>query len=141
MIAALRARPDLWRLVKFLVVGVLNTAFGFLAYAFFLRLVGLPWQWALILSYACGVLWNFGTHGRIVFGTEGFRRLPLYILAYAAIFLINKAALKAAIAAGLSELWSQAVLVLPMAVVAFFLVSLALTGSLPFGGKGKTDAH
>ncbi len=141
MIAALRARPDLWRFVKFLVVGVFNTIFGFLAYAFFLRLVGLPWQWALVLSYVCGVLWNFGTHGKIVFRTRGFGRLPLYILAYAALFLINKAALKAAIAAGMSELWTQAVLVLPMAMVAFVLVSLALTGSLPFGRKGKTDAH
>jgi putative flippase GtrA len=141
MIATLRSRPDLWRFVKFLVVGVFNTLFGFLAYAFFLRLVGLPWQWALALSYFVGVLWNFGTHGKIVFRTQGLGRLPFYVLAYAALFFINKVALKAAIAAGMSELWVQAVLVLPMAMLAFVLVSLALTGSLPFGGKGKTDAH
>lgn len=140
MIAALQARPDLWRFVKFLVVGVFNTIFGFLAYAFFLRLVGLPWQWALALSYFVGVLWNFGTHGKIVFLTRGFGRFPLYILAYAALFVMNKFALKAAIGAGMSDLWAQALLVLPMAMVAFVLVSLALTGSLPFGGKGKTDA-
>ena len=140
MIAALQSRPDLWRFVKFLFVGVLNTIFGFLAYAFFLRVVGLPWQWALAVSYVVGVLWNFGTHGKIVFRTRGFGRLPLYILAYASLFFLNKLALKAAIAAGMSDLWAQALLVLPMAMVAFVLVSLALTGTLPFGGKGKSDA-
>lgn len=139
MIATLQSRPDLWRFLKFLIVGVVNTIFGFLAYAFFLRVVGLSWQWALAASYIIGVLWNFGTHGKIVFRTEGFGRLPLYILAYAALFFLNKLALRAAIAAGMSDLWAQALLVLPMAMVAFVLVSLALTGQLPFG-KGKTDA-
>ena len=140
MIAALQARPELWRFVKFLLVGVLNTAFGFLAYAFFLRIAGLSWQWSLALSYVIGVLWNFGTHGKIVFQTEGLGRLPLYILAYASLFLLNKMALRAAIGMGMSDLWAQALLVLPMAMVAFVLVSLALTGGLPFRGKGKTDA-
>lgn len=141
MIAALQSRPDLWRFLKFLVVGVLNTIFGFLAYAFFLRVVGLDWQWALALSYVVGVLWNFGTHGKIVFRTQGFRRLPLYVLAYAALFFLNKLALRAMISAGMSDLWAQALLVLPMAMVAFVLVSLALTGQLPFGGKGTSDAE
>ncbi len=132
MIVALRSRPELWRFVKFLVVGVANTAFGFAVYAVLLRLFGLPWQWALALSYVLGVLWNFGTHGRIVFGTQGFRRLPAYVLAYVALFFLNKWVLRAAIGAGLSELWAQALLVFPMAMVAFVFVSLALTGRLPF---------
>lgn len=139
MIVALRSRPDLWRFVKFLFVGVLNTAFGFAAYAVLLKLFGLPWQWALALSYVLGVLWNFGMHGRIVFGTRGLGRLPAYILAYVSIFLLNRWVLAMLIAAGLSELWAQAILVLPMAMVAFFLVSLALTGALPFGGKTGKD--
>lgn len=137
MILALRSRPELWRFVKFLVVGVANTAFGFAVYAVLLRLFGLPWQWALALSYVLGVLWNFGTHGRIVFGTQGFRRLPAYVLAYVALFFLNKWVLRAAIDAGLSELWAQALLVLPMAMVAFVFVSLALTGRLPFA-KGSS---
>lgn len=139
MILALQSRPGLWRFVKFLFVGVLNTAFGFAAYAVLLRLFGLPWQWALALSYVLGVLWNFGTHGRIVFGTRGFGRLPVYILAYVAIFLLNKWLLRMLIASGLSDLWAQALLVLPMATVAFLLVSLALTGALPFGAREGRD--
>ncbi len=136
MIALLQSRPHLWRFVKFLFVGVLNTAFGFLAYAFFLRVVHLPWQWALAFSYVCGVLWNFMTHGKIVFLTQGLRRLPLYVLAYVVIYMINKLALHVLIDdIGMSDLWAQALMVLPMAMVAFFLVSLALTGSMPFLGE------
>ncbi|SPH18091.1 hypothetical protein DEA8626_01621 [Defluviimonas aquaemixtae] len=141
MILALQSRPGLWRFVKFLFVGVLNTAFGFAAYAVLLKLFGLPWQWALALSYVLGVLWNFGTHGRIVFGTQGFGRLPAYILAYLSIFFLNKWVLQMMISAGLSALWAQALLVLPMAMVAFVLVSLALTGTLPFGGKVGRDGQ
>lgn len=135
MIVALRSRPDLWRFVKFLFVGVLNTAFGFAVYAVLLRLAGLPWQWALALSYVLGILWNFATHGRIVFGTTGLARLPAYVGAYVVLFFLNRWALQGAIAAGLSDLWAQALLVLPMAMVAFVLVSIALTGRLPFLGR------
>ncbi|MCA0272518.1 MAG: GtrA family protein [Proteobacteria bacterium] len=138
MITALQSRPGLWRFVKFLFVGVLNTAFGFLAYAFFLRVVHLPWAWALAVSYIFGVLWNFMTHGKIVFMTQGLRRLPLYVLAYVVIYTINKLALHVLIDnLGVSDLWAQAILVLPIAMVAFVLVSLALTGRLPFAGLGK----
>lgn len=136
MIAHLQSRPALWRFIKFLFVGVLNTAFGFLAYAFFLRIAGLAWQWALPLSYICGVLWNFMTHGKIVFLTHGFGRLPLYVLAYLVIYGLNKLALWLMIEeAGMSDLWAQAIMVFPMAMVAFVLVSLALTGRLPFDRK------
>ncbi|MFN6952141.1 MAG: GtrA family protein [Albidovulum sp.] len=132
MMLALRSRPDLWRFVKFLFVGVLNTAFGFVVYALLLRVAGLPWQWALALSYVLGILWNFATHGRIVFGTRGLGRLPAYVGSYVVLFFLNRWALAAAIAAGLSELWAQALLVLPMAMVAFVLVSVVLTGRPPF---------
>lgn len=136
MIGHIKARPHLWRFVKFLFVGVLNTAFGFLAYAFFLRVVHLPWQWALAVSYVFGVLWNFMTHGKIVFRTQGMRRLPLYVLAYVVIYLTNKLALHILIDdVGMSDLWAQGLMVLPMAMVAFVLVSLALTGTLPFSTR------
>lgn len=138
MTLALQSRPDLWRFVKFLFVGVLNTAFGFAAYATLLW-VGLPPQPALALSYVIGIIWNYGTHARIVFGAEGYRRLPLYALTYCALYGLNAVALATVIKTGLAPLWAQAVLVLPMAMLAFVLVSLVLTGRLPFAGRKKTE--
>lgn len=131
MIAALRSRPGLWRFAKFLVVGVLNTAVGWIIYAILLRLFGLPWQIALGFSYVLGVLWNFLTHARWVFETRGFGRMPAYVLAYVVVFTLNKWSLAHLIGLGVSELWAQAILLLPMAVVAFVLVSAALTSEWP----------
>lgn len=136
MILALQSRPGLWRFVKFLFVGVLNTAFGFAAYAALLW-IGLPPQPALALSYVLGVLWNYGTHARIVFGASGYRRLPLYALAYSLLYGLNAGALALMLKTGLAPLWAQAVLVLPMAMLAFVLVSAVLTGAMPFGRRQR----
>ena len=139
MIAALQARPGLWRFVKFLIVGLLNTAVGWVIYAVLLRLLGLPWQIALGLAYVLGVIWNFFTHARWVFETRGFSRLPAYILAYVAVFLTNKWTLAQMIGLGFSALWAQAILLLPMAMLTFVLISAALTSDWPprFGrGRG-----
>lgn len=132
MIAALRSRPDLWRFVRFLAIGVVNTLFGLAVYALLLELAGLPAQAALILAYVVGVLWNYLTHARFVFGASGYRRLPLYCLAYTAIWLVNAGALAALTGAGWRPLPAQALLVLPMALLSFLAISLVLTGRVPF---------
>lgn len=135
MILALRTRPELWRFVKFLIVGVVNTAFGWVVYAILLRLGGLSWQISLALAYVVGVLWNFGTHARLVFMTRSFARLPAYILAYVGVFLLNKWMLSLLIGTGLSELWSQALLLPLMAILTFFLISFVLTDRIPLVTK------
>jgi len=143
MIRSLGARPDLWRFVKFLGVGVLNTAFGFAAYALLLSF-GLTAQPALAASYVLGVLWNYATHARLVFHARGLGRLPPYAAAYTLLYGLNALALAGLLRAGLPALGAQAALVLPMAMLAFVLISAVLTGALPFRrppGKGKSDAE
>ena len=140
MIRAFRARPDLWRFLKFLVVGGVNTLFGFAVYAVALRIVGLPPQAALAVAYCLGVVWNYFTHARIVFKTEGYRRLPLYALAYSLLYGVNAGALELLVRAGVAPLWAQAILVLPAAILAFMLLSIVLTGSVPFrNALGRRD--
>lgn len=141
MIRALAARPDLWRFVKFLGVGVLNTAFGFAAYGVLLWL-GLSPQPALAGSYGLGVLWNYTTHARLVFQARGLGRLAPYGAAYTLLYGLNALALAGLLRAGMPALGAQAVLVLPMAMLAFVLISAVLTGALPFRrqtAKGKSD--
>ncbi|MCB2117111.1 MAG: GtrA family protein [Rhodobacteraceae bacterium] len=154
MISALRDRPDLWRFVKFLFVGVVNTGFGFAAYAFFLRVVGFDPHLALACSYVIGVLWNFMTHSKVVFHSGSVWRLPLYVINYVVIYYINLFLLEHLIAyfegaglwartdlaqrAGIAEhadLWAQAILVFPMAMLTFIGVSIVLTGRIPFLSK------
>ncbi|MEQ3748549.1 MAG: GtrA family protein, partial [Celeribacter sp.] len=62
-------------LLRFLAVGVLNTAVGYLVYVLAV-LAGAPPQLALIVQFTLGVLWNYQTHARLVFAVEGWHRLP-----------------------------------------------------------------
>lgn len=113
------------RLIKFLLVGLLNTAFG---YAVFLVavLLGAPPQMALVLQFCLGCLWNYFMHARLVFEHDGYRQMPLYLLAYGAIYCVNALALAAIIAAGATALIAQAVLTPVIAVLSYFLISKIL---------------
>lgn len=138
MISTLRDRPDLWRFVKFLFVGVVNTGFGFAAYAFFLKVVGFNPHLALACAYVIGVIWNFMTHSKVVFHSGSVWRLPLYAITYTVIYSINAFLLEHLISdVGVSDLWAQAILVFPMAMLTFVGVSIVLTGRLPFLGGAK----
>ncbi len=128
---------DMARFLKFLAVGVLNTAFGYAVYAV-LVLLGMTPQPALALAFVIGVIWNYGTHARLVFGTSGFGRMPHYVGAYLLIYGVNALALAAALRAGVAPLLAQGVLAVLMAGLSFLLISLALTGVLPLrGGAGR----
>ena len=131
--------PHSWsaRFVRFLGVGVLNTAFGYAAYAL-LVLIGLSPQPALAVAFAMGIIWNYLTHARLVFHTRGLARIVPYAAAYGVIYAINAFSLAAALRAGLSPLVAQALLVLPMAALSFVLISLVLTGRLPFTNAGQS---
>jgi len=132
------ARPalpqsDFGRFARFLVVGVMNTGVGYGLYAAMIAL-GLAPQPALALSFALGVLWNFATHSGLVFGGRGLARILPYCGAYGAIYLMNALALHFMLQVGLSAYLAQALLVLPMAVVSFGLISMVLTKRLPGSG-------
>ncbi|WP_298854371.1 GtrA family protein [uncultured Ruegeria sp.] len=115
----------------FALVGIVNTAFGYAVFSV-LSLSGLPAQAALAISFVIGVAWNFMTHARIVFDTKGFRKLPFYLLAYVMVYGFNAFSLEALLIAGLHPIVAQGLLVLPAAVLAFILVSRALTDRFPW---------
>ena len=56
------------RLVRFLVIGAVNTAFSYVIYAL-LVLIGLHYSLATLISTILGIIFNFFTTGRIVFVT------------------------------------------------------------------------
>lgn len=119
------------RFVKFILVGVLNTAFGYLLYALLIFL-GIAPQPALAIAFFVGVLWNYLTHARLVFDQNGFNRIPAYAISYLLIYVLNSGALALLLRAGLHPLLAQAVLLPVIAVISFLLISKALTGRFPF---------
>lgn len=126
---------DVVRLARFLAVGVVNTAVGYAIYAV-LVMAGLHPQPALAVAFVLGVMWNYLTHARIVFGSGGVRRMPYYFAVYAGLYLFNSWALARLLKAAVSPLVAQAGLSVVMAGLSFFLISLALTGRVPFLSRG-----
>ncbi len=113
------------RFIRFVIVGVVNTAFGYGLYAL-LVLSTAPPQIALFLSFFIGVLWNYFTTARFVFEVSGFGRLPAYAACYIFVYMLNAGSLHVAIDSGVTPLIAQAVLTPVAAVLTFVLVSFAM---------------
>lgn len=113
------------RFIRFVIVGVVNTAFGYGLYAL-LVLSTAPPQIALFLSFFIGVLWNYFTTARFVFEVSGFGRLPAYAACYIFVYMLNAGSLHVAIDSGVAPLIAQAVLTPVAAVLTFVLVSFVM---------------
>ncbi len=56
---------------RYLVVGGLNTAFGYLVFTLALLVVGLPYLFALVVAHVLGVTFAFTLYRNYVFDTNG----------------------------------------------------------------------
>ena len=107
--------------VRFLVVGLLNTGFGYLVFSVAV-LAGVPPMPSLVLTYLLGVPFNFMTTGMFVFDDKGHALFWRFVVAYGVIYVFNVASyhlLVAAVDAG--PLVAQAICLPVVAVFAFIL--------------------
>lgn len=109
--------------IKFLLVGVLNTAFG---YGLFVLLIwlGLPHPYAMGIGTIIGVLFNFQTTGKLVFSGAHWRLLARFVSAYVLIYLLNLGGVALLLGWGLNVYLAGALLLLPMAGVSFVTLRL-----------------
>jgi putative flippase GtrA len=108
------------RAARFVAVGGFNTLFGYAVYLAGLSL-GLQPEYALAVATAIGALFNYFTTARVVFGHRAMNRLPVFVAAYAAIYLVNSLAIQLLLRAGLPPAGAQALLVPTMAVLSFLI--------------------
>ncbi|MCA2686238.1 MAG: GtrA family protein [Microcystis sp. M038S2] len=117
------------KFARFFLVGVLNTLFGYFLYGT-LILIGLDYKYAVLLATILGVLFNFQTTGRLVFGSKNNKLIFRFVLVYVATFLLNVEALRVVDAMNINieqktkMLIAGAILLLPMAVLSFVLMKL-----------------
>lgn len=124
---------DSWtrRFVMFGLTGALNFAFGYGVFSV-LYLAGLHPQTALVIAFTLGVCWNFMTHGRFVFGRQGYRRFPGYVAVYVGVYFVNRFGLAYAMDLGLSPLLAQFILIFITFAISFVAISMVLTRTIPF---------
>lgn len=109
------------RLIRFFLVGGVNTAFGYSAFALLL-FAGLHYAWAALLATIAGVTFNYFTTGRLVFEHMSRGRIVRFAAVYGAVYVLNVASL-----AGLERFRVDAylgglLLLLPSALLSYVLM-------------------
>lgn len=107
--------------VRFLLVGGLNTLFGYGLFAIF-YLVSQHRQMSLVAATVVGAVFNFFTTGRLVFADRGFRMLLPFLLGYALVLAANMTLLEGLSRLGLPALAAQAI-ALPAVVALSYLTN------------------
>jgi putative flippase GtrA len=109
------------RFLRFLLVGGVNTAFGYGLFYALLRLSGSP-IFALALGTVLAILFNFVTTGSLVFRSMERRRLWRFFAVYGVVFIYNAIGIEALQACGVAPALAGLIL-LPGAVVLSYLLN------------------
>ncbi len=105
---------------RYLVVGLLNTLFGYGIFALLVYL-GLSYPISLLLATILGVLFNFKSIGILVFKSHNNRLIFRFISVYIIIYFLNLAGLKLLSVANVNIYIAGAMLLPLMAVVGFII--------------------
>jgi putative flippase GtrA len=107
--------------VRFLLVGGLNTLFGYGLFAG-LYIFSHQRQGSLVVATVIGAVFNFFTTGRLVFANRGYRMLIPFVLGYAVVLGANMVLLEVLARLGAPTLIAQAI-ALPAMVVLSYLIN------------------
>ena len=75
-------------LYKYLLVGGVNTAFGYSVFVILL-FFGFHYSLAVLVATILGVLFNFQSYGRLVFQAHSWNLLGRFVFVYTIIYLAN----------------------------------------------------
>ncbi|MDR1725489.1 MAG: GtrA family protein [Bacteroidales bacterium] len=76
------------KFMRFLFVGVLNTAVGYGLFVFFIW-IGLHYGWALLCSQILGVAFNYKSTGVLVFESKTNTLVVKFVLVYVFMYSVN----------------------------------------------------
>ncbi|MFA6740653.1 MAG: GtrA family protein [Arcobacteraceae bacterium] len=120
------------KLIRFILVGILNTAFGYSLFALFIFL-NMHYSLAVFLSTVLGVLFNFKTIGKLVFDSHDNSLIYRFVSIYIILYLINISCLWLFKISGWENMYMNGFLLLvPLALISFVL-------NKKFVFKGKKD--
>jgi putative flippase GtrA len=108
-------------IIRFVFVGVVNTAFGYSLFSLFLFL-GFLYPVAIFFSTIIGIAFNYQTIGRYVFRHRGKSKLLQFFGVYLIVYALNVYGIWQLELFGIDNKYiSGALLILPMALISFIL--------------------
>lgn len=114
------AVKTVYQLIRFLVVGGLNTVFGYSLFAVF-TFIGLTYPVAIGLATIGGVLFNFQSVGRLVFDGAPRSRFWRFVGVYCVIYLVNLGGVRLLLSLGANVYVANAITLVPLSLLAFIL--------------------
>lgn len=109
--------------IRFLVVGGINTLFGYGVYACMV-LIGVHYAFASLFGLLLGVLFNFFTTGGFVFRSVDFSRINRFVGVYGVSYFLNIALLSILVNINFTELLAGAILIIPMALFNYKMLKI-----------------
>ncbi|RYG99353.1 MAG: GtrA family protein [Alphaproteobacteria bacterium] len=123
------------RLTRFVLIGVVNTAFGYGVFAA-TWLMSQSNVIALTVAYVAGPLFNYFTVGKFVFTNRGLNTLPLFLLGYLLTAAINLALLEVLVRFGIGTLLAQILCTPPIVFLSFLYNNFVV-----FRSTKRTRSH
>ncbi len=108
--------------MRFLIVGAVNTLFGFVVYSVAILMGTAVWL-ALLAGTFAGVAFNFLTTGGYIFKDLSLKRFPRFLGAYLVIYLANLGLITLLSTWVSDVIMAQAILTLPMAMGSYLLMA------------------
>lgn len=105
---------------RFLVVGSANTAFSYSIYSLGIYF-GLRYYLASLIALILGILLSFVTQGRLVFGANLKGRFWIFVAVWAALYLVNIAAIGILSTFGVNYYWAGFAALIPTTLLSFYL--------------------
>ena len=113
-------RLPLEQLIRFSLVGAVNTAFSYGVYCLFLYL-GLGYAVASFLALCAGILWSFVANGKLVFRQQLKGRFARYLVVWALLYGLNVALVGGLVALGCNAYLAGLIAMVPVVILAYCL--------------------
>lgn len=117
-----------FQFVKYLFVGVFNTAFSYGIYAALL-FIGLEYRMANLLALLLGIGFSFITQGNMVFKNATRLTFFKFVIAWLLIYLVNISLIAVLMRGDLSAYLAGALATIPVTLISYFILKFGVFAS------------
>ncbi len=111
--------------VRYVLVGIGNTAFGYGAYAAFL-FVGFEYRLASLFALVLGILFSFTTQGKVVFRNATRVTFVKFVVAWMLIYIVNISIIALLMRIPMTAYLAGAIATVPVTLLSYFVLKFVV---------------